>query len=91
MQKQEIKEKLLELLTSKDTMSLQIDVKDLTDETSLINDIGLDSIQILELTVAIENKFKVSIGSEEINIDIFDRFGDLIDHLDTTIKSGPKE
>ncbi|MCP4153817.1 MAG: acyl carrier protein [bacterium] len=86
MDKQEVKKNLLELLTSKDTMSLQIDETDLKEETSLINDIGLDSIQILELIVAIENKFKFSIDTDEINIEIFDRFADLVDFIEENVK-----
>ena len=88
MDKREIRENLLDILTSKETMSLQVDVKDIHDETSLINDVGLDSIQVLELIVAIENRFQFSIDTEEINIDIFDRFTDLIGYIENYMNDG---
>ncbi len=87
MDKQEVKQNLLEILTSKDTMYLQIDEKDLEEKTSLITDIGLDSIQILELIVAIENKFKFSIDTDDLNIKIFDRFSELIEFIEERIKN----
>jgi acyl carrier protein len=85
MEKQEIKQEILNILASKDFMSLQIDVKNIHENTSLINDVGLDSIQILELVVAIENKFKFSINTNELSIDIFDRFSDLLAYVKANI------
>lgn len=85
MDKQEIRQEILDILASKELMSLQVDVKDIHEDTSLINDLALDSIQILELIVAIENKFKFSINTEEINIDIFDHFSDLVKYIDTNV------
>ncbi|MCP4218956.1 MAG: acyl carrier protein [bacterium] len=81
MNKEEIHLNLLDLLKSKETMSLQLDVARIDKETSLLNDIALDSIQVLELLVAIENRFKVCIDTEEISLDLFDRFGDLVEHI----------
>lgn len=91
MDRQEIKQEILEILGSKDFMSLQVDVKDINDDTSLINDVALDSIQILELIVAIENKFKFSINTEEINIDIFDCFFHLIDYVHANVNGKETE
>lgn len=82
MNKQQIRKEILDIITSKDYMSLQIDVKEIHDDTSLINDVALDSIQILELVAAMENRFKFSINTQELSIDIFDRFSDLIDYVD---------
>lgn len=81
MDRNEIRNGLLDILGSKDQMSLQIDVSDINDDTSLLNDVGLDSIQILELVVAIENRFKLCINTEEISLDIFDRFSDLVEYI----------
>ena len=91
MHKQEIKQKILDILASKDTMSLQVDVSDIRDDTSLINDMALDSMQILELIVFLEEAFKFSIDTENLNIDTFDRFSDLVDFIDTNIKKKDKE
>jgi acyl carrier protein len=85
MEKQEINQEIQDILTSKDFMSLQIDVKNIHDDTSLINDVGLDSIQILELIVAIENKFQFAINTNELNIDIFDHYSDLLEYVETNV------
>jgi len=91
MHKQEIKQKILDILASKETMSLQVDVSDIRDDTSLINDMALDSMQILELIVFLEEAFKFSIDTENLNIDTFDRFSDLVDFIDVNLKKKNKE
>lgn len=87
MQLEQIRENLLDILASEDFGSLQIDVSAIDNETSLLNDIALDSIQLLELVVAIENRFGFSINTRRLSIDIFDRFSDLVDFVDESLKS----
>lgn len=40
--------------------------KDLKPETNFWNDLGVDSIKAIEITVAIERRYKVSIRDEQI-------------------------
>ena len=87
MEKKEIKKKLLDILISKDHMSLQIDVSDVNNKTSLINDFAMDSIQLLELIVAIENRFSISVNAEEVTPEIFDNFSKLVDYIESKTKS----
>jgi acyl carrier protein len=42
------------------------DVSELKTDTNFWNDLGVDSIKAIEITVAIERKFKVSIRDSEI-------------------------
>ncbi len=72
---------LLNILSSTEFGSLQIDVSQINDDTSLVNDIGLDSLQLLELVVAIENTFSIKINTKRLDIDIFDRFGALVEFV----------
>ena len=81
MNRDTVRARLISILTSKDFGSLQVDVSDLSDETSLINEIALDSLQLLEFIVAIENSFSFKIKTNRLNVDIFDRFGDVIDFV----------
>jgi acyl carrier protein len=85
MDREQIRHGLIDILRSGDQMSLQIDVSDITDESSLINDIALDSIQILEFIIAIENRFGFAIDTEEIDLDVFDRFSELVDYVATKV------
>jgi acyl carrier protein len=58
-------------------MSLQLSVADIDDETSLIDDLGLDSIQLFEFSTAIESEFKIDIA-ESIEYSTVQRFANLV-------------
>jgi acyl carrier protein len=81
MGRDEIRTRLLAILTSTEYSSLQVDVSGVTDETSLLDDLSLDSLQLLELIVAIECTFGFRANAKKLNIDIFDRFGRVIDFV----------
>ena len=68
---------LSKFLTSPAHMSLQLTVADIDDETSLIDDLGLDSIQLLEFSTAIEDEFKIDIA-EFIEHSTLRRFANLV-------------
>jgi acyl carrier protein len=68
---------LISILTSPNHMSLQLSGAEIHDETSLINDLGLDSIQVLEFCTAIEDEFKIDIA-ESIQHSTLHRFADLV-------------
>jgi acyl carrier protein len=69
--------RLIQLLTTPTQMSLQLSVSEINDDTSLIIDLGLDSIQILEFSIAIEEEFGIDIA-KKVNISDFDRFANLV-------------
>jgi acyl carrier protein len=71
------RDRLISILTSPSHMSLQLSAIDITDETSLINDLGLDSIQVLEFCTAIEDEFQIEIA-ESIEHSTLNRFADLV-------------
>ncbi len=78
MDRELVRSRLLHILSHKEFASLQIDVSRITDETSLLNDVGLDSLQLLELVVAIENAFCFKVNTRRLDVDIFDSFGALV-------------
>lgn len=43
-----------------------LDVEDITPEKNFFKDLEVDSIKAIEITVAIEKKFKVSIRDEDV-------------------------
>lgn len=49
----------------------------LTDETSLFNDLGLDSLAILKMVSIIENKYQIELDEDQL---------DLMDNLNTAYK-----
>lgn len=43
-----------------------IDVHEIMPETNIVHDLEIDSIKTIEITVAIEKKFRVSIRDEDV-------------------------
>lgn len=42
------------------------DEKEITPETNIVHDLEVDSIKAIEITVAIEKKFKISVREEDV-------------------------
>ena len=76
-QPDDTRDRLVTILTSPAYMSLQLSVADVDDETSLIDDLGLDSIQLFEFATAIEDEFKIDIA-ESIEYSTLQRFANLV-------------
>ena len=79
-QRDDTRDHLIMILTSPAHMSLQLsvaDIADIDDDTSLVDDLGLDSIQLLEFSMAIEDEFKINIA-ESIERSTLDRFANLV-------------
>jgi acyl carrier protein len=45
--------------------NLDVDIKDIKPESSFINDLGADSLAIVELVLALEEEFELDIPDEE--------------------------
>lgn len=80
-----IRTKLKAILTSPDFSSLQVDVSALTDDTSLLNDIALDSLQLLEFVVAMERTFGFKLDTKRLTVDQFDRFDRVLDLVERNL------
>ena len=81
MTRQIITDRLLDILTSGTFAPLAICRSSVTDETSLLNDVGLDSLQLLDLVVAIEHGFGFRISAQALDLEMFDRFGRVVDFV----------
>jgi acyl carrier protein len=82
MTREQIKEQMKDILKSEKFMSMSNIVDGITEESSLINDLALDSIQILELIVVMEARFSFVCEPNELNIDLFDDYGALINFIE---------
>lgn len=81
MNREKIFEKLKNIVDEQKMTSVNIETGNLTEDTSLINDLVLDSIQILEIIIHIENAFDIICDAYELNLDMFDHVGDLVDYI----------
>lgn len=75
----EIVEKLKEILIAADEKNKNI-VDKITDESSLATDIGLTSVGMLYLVIVIEESF--SIQFENVGVDDFKKFGDIVNYIE---------
>lgn len=60
MSEQDIKEKVFELVAE----HLGVDIEKISDDTSFINDLGADSLDIVELVMDLEEEFDVKIPED---------------------------
>lgn len=70
-----VEEKLRSLLAEVAPNSREIVV---TEQTNLIDDLGFDSIMMMEFVVEIEENFDVVIDGDDLKVEIISNFGSLI-------------
>jgi acyl carrier protein len=61
MTKEEILARIQEMIAE----TLEIDGSTVTENTSIIDDLGADSISIMEFTLALEDEFNIEISDED--------------------------
>lgn len=54
----------------------------LNEQTSLLTDLGLDSVAILQLILGIEKEFNVTIKDHELDSEVFSKMANLIDIIE---------
>lgn len=87
MDRKQIRERLVGILSSSELGLSQLDVSTLNEDTSLLDEIIVDSLQLLEFIVAMENAFGFKVTVERLNIDIFDRFGRVVDFVQGSVSA----
>lgn len=82
MKKEEIVDDLKSILKSDKFSAFRNHIDSINDNTSLLTDIAMDSIQILEFVIEMEKKFSFSCEPEELNLDIFNKFQNLVSFIE---------
>jgi acyl carrier protein len=80
----ELKDQIRNLLIS--TLRLEnVKPEDIKDDMPLFGEgLGLDSIDALELVVALEKEFGIKIGDEEVGVKVFQNINSLAAFIETT-------
>jgi len=78
MERDEIMEKVKSVIVEQ----LSVDEADVTEEASFIDDLGADSLDIVELVMALEEEFGISIPDEEA--ENIKTVGDAIAYIEAT-------
>ena len=70
----EFQDKLVDILYDNKAITIGINREDFNPKISLVKDLKLDSIQLLEYLLAIEFNLEISLDYEDLEIDLFDDF-----------------
>lgn len=70
-----------------DITTEKVDSNSIDTNTDLINDLGFDSIEIIELIVEIENEFKIEIDDDDINMNILTTYSELLNMIERKLQS----
>lgn len=80
MTRQELEQQIIDFLVE----DLEIDPKKITPEARLKEDIGIDSLDFVDIVVIVERKFGFKIKPEELtNVKLFSQFCDYIESKTT--------
>lgn len=79
--KNELQNKLIDILYESKAISLEMNREDFNPKISLIKDLKLDSIQLLEYLMAIELKLEVDVDYEDLQIEVFDDFNEFTNYF----------
>lgn len=85
MLREEIIERINLVLKKNKFMSFMVSDIVINENTSLLDDLSLDSIQILELITCLENEFKICFEAHELSIDAFDSVEKLVNLIEGKI------
>lgn len=84
METTEVMERLHKIIVDPERMSLRIE-EELNLSTSFLDDLALDSIQILELLVGIEHEFSIVVDTDAIELDMFNRVADVVAFIQSQV------
>lgn len=72
-------EKIKEILAAQ----LDVSVSDITETTDIADDLGADSLDVVELIMSIEEEFQIEVGDEDAHN--FRTVGDVAGYIETKI------
>jgi acyl carrier protein len=79
MSRNEIKEKLVDVMKMA-APSADLDIESLSEQSNLVSDIGLSSVGVLYIVIAIEEFFDIRF--DDVGFADFKTIGDVIDYIE---------
>ncbi|MEK3707949.1 acyl carrier protein [Paenibacillus sp. FSL R7-0198] len=80
----EVRNKLKEIVGGLTT----VDVSEINDNVDLIQDAGLNSIDMIQLIVIVEQRFQIEIPAEDMIISNFQIYGKVVEYILEKVKGG---
>ena len=84
MSRTEIKEKLIDVM-KRAAPSAELDLESLNEQSNLVSDIGLSSVGVLYIVIAIEEFF--AIRFDDVGFADFKTVGDVVDYIEKKLAS----
>lgn len=81
-----IEEKLMNIIRNTEFFSMRPTCQQLTSSTSIIKDLALDSIQLLEYLVTVENTLELNLDYQDLSIEVFQDFHTLATYFANKIQ-----
>lgn len=86
MKKEEIKQKVTDIVVD----VLGVEASEVQESSHIQNDLGADSLDVVELTMNVEKEFNIELG-DAAEIEKIHTVGDLIEKVATCMKAGGGE
>ena len=83
MSRNEIKEKLMDVMKMA-SPSGDIDLEGLTEQSNLVTDIGLSSVGVLYIVIAVEEFFDIRF--DDVSFTDFNTIGNVIDYIEKKVQ-----
>ncbi|MFC0101143.1 phosphopantetheine-binding protein [Micromonospora marina] len=80
-----------EFLRSELSTILDKDLPDLTDDMNLLHEVGLDSIEVVEVLMAMEDSLGLVIDPDELSPEIFETVGSLTTYIRASLANAPAD
>ena len=80
MNREETFSRIKEIL--QETLKWRADVSQVDEQTHLVNELGLSSLEGLEILVKIETEFDFEIDDEDLSLELMSTLSSLIDYVD---------
>lgn len=65
-----------------ETLKERVDLSAVYENTNLITEIGLSSLEGLEILVKVENEFEIEIDDEDLSLELMSTLSNLVDYVE---------
>lgn len=79
----EVSEKIKMIIISKGKK--EVDANSIEEQTNLIDDLGFDSVQMIEFIVSLEESFGVSLDDADVDLDVLSKYGVVVKMIEKKI------
>jgi acyl carrier protein len=85
MTKSEIFERIKEIFRAGRYYYLPLQVEEISEDTSVISDLSMDSIQFLEFMVDVEEVFKITLDFERLDINSIEKISGVVSLIEENL------